>query len=275
MLGRNLTEVCALWQVPTNEPIDVLIRSPLPGCIGAGKVASDSKFGRERLMFGILGPIVQRKRLAAFGRQLLESINDRPIGLVSALPGKFGDQDKAALAFYQGVESCFALSGDQAVAFPVAGMAATLNGFRSCLDRNPVGNLGFSHFSADALVLSFLVSSAQQLDHLQPIRGLGMIDVLIDGLVVDRLSWMIDPDSPGDLLRGPSLSKAVFHILPDEIIFQALVFVGLRFSLTGPSMCPAGNITSPFWREVAFELSRDRAFVPAYCFCNIAEAGTS
>ena len=54
-------------------------------------------------MLGILGPVVQRERLAIFSGKLFEPINDRPIGLVSALPGKLGDEDQPALAFDQGV----------------------------------------------------------------------------------------------------------------------------------------------------------------------------
>ena len=111
-------------------------------------------------MLGILGPVVQRERLASLGRQLFEPTNDCPVGLISALPGKFGDQNKTALAFHQGVERCFALSGNQAVAFPVTGMVTTLNGLRSCIDRNPIGNRGLSDLSADALVPSLLVGSA-------------------------------------------------------------------------------------------------------------------
>jgi hypothetical protein len=34
-------------------------------------------------------------------------------------------------------------------------------------------------------------------------RVLGMIDVLIDGLVVDALPGIVDPYASGDLLRGP------------------------------------------------------------------------
>jgi len=215
LLRRNLTEVRALWQVPANEPVDVLIRAALPRCIGSGKVALDAEFGRELFVFGILGPVVQREGLTPLRRKLLESINDHPVGLISGLPGQFGDQDKTALAFDQGVERCLALPRDEAVALPVTGVAATLNGFRSGVDRNPIGNRGFSHFSADALVSPLFVSSAQQLDHLQAIRVLGMIDVLIDGFVVDGLSRMLDSDPPGDLFRGPALGEAVFHILPN------------------------------------------------------------
>jgi len=255
LLGRDCTEVGSLWQVPANEAISVLIRAPLPGCIGTSKVASDSQSGREHLVFGILGPVVQREGLAPLGRMLLEPIDDCLIRLVSALSGQLGDQDKATLAFDQGVERCFALSGDEAVSLPVTVLATTLYGLRSGINRNPVGNRGFSHFSADALVLPLLVGSAQQLDHLQTIWILGMIDVLIDSLVVDGFSRMVKPDPPRDLLRGPSLSEAGLYILPDKVVFQTLVLVGPRLSLAGPSVCPTGNITSPLWRRVAVELS--------------------
>jgi hypothetical protein len=119
------------------------------------------------------------------------------------------------------------------------------------------------------------VGSAQQLDHLQTIWILGMIDVLIDSLVVDGFSRMVKPDPPRDLLRGPSLSEAGLYILPDKVVFQTLVLIGLRLSLAGPSVCPTGNITSPLWWRVAVELPRDSAFVSAHSFCNIAEAGAS
>src|SRR6185369_7776792 len=97
-------------------------------------------------------------------------------------------------------------------------VATLLNGLRSGVDRNPVGNRGFSHFSADALVLPFPVSTAQQVDHLQAMRILGMIDVLVYGLVVNGLPWMFDSDPSRDLLRRPSSSQAVLHILPYEIV---------------------------------------------------------
>src|SRR5512138_2911167 len=92
LLGRDCTEVGALWQVPANEAIGILIRASFPGCIGTGEVASDPKFGRELLMLGILGPVVQRERLALLGRKLFQPIDDCSVGLISALPGELGDK---------------------------------------------------------------------------------------------------------------------------------------------------------------------------------------
>ena len=83
----------------------------------------------------------------------------------------------------------------------MATAAAIFNGLRSGIDWNPVGNLGFSFFSADALVLPLLMGTTKQIDHLQPVWVLGMIDILIYGLVVNEVPWMIDPYSAGNLLR--------------------------------------------------------------------------
>ena len=218
LLGRDFTKVRTLWQVPANEAIGILIRTPLPGCIGTGEVTSDPEFGCELLMLGILGPVVQRERLASLGRQFFKPSNDRLIGLICAFPRQPGDENQSALAFDQRVERGLALTGDQAVALPVTRVATIFNGFRSCLDRNPVGNLGLSDFSADALVPTLLVGSAQQLDHLQAVRGLGMIDVLIDRFVVNGLPWVVNPKPSGDLLRGPSFSEAVLDVLSNQSV---------------------------------------------------------
>ena len=91
LLGRDFTEVRALWQVPANEAVSILIRASFPRRIRTGEVASDPEFGRELLMLGILGPVVQREGLASLGRQLFEPINDRPVGLIGTLPGQFRD----------------------------------------------------------------------------------------------------------------------------------------------------------------------------------------
>ena len=101
MLWGNLTEVGALWQVPPNETIDVLIRTTLPGCIGMGKIAFDAERGRELFMFGILSAIVQRKSLTTMCRECFEAFDDRLIGFSSPFSGQLGDQHQPALAFGQ------------------------------------------------------------------------------------------------------------------------------------------------------------------------------
>ena len=125
-----------------------------------GKIAFDTDPGRELLMLCILGPIVQREGLTTLCWQSPETVDHRSVGLSGGLAGQLANQYKPALALSQGIYGRLALPGDEAIAFPVTILAATLNGLWSGINRNPVGNLGFSHFSADALVPPLLVGTA-------------------------------------------------------------------------------------------------------------------
>jgi len=66
-----------------------------------GKVAFDTELGRKLLMFGVLGPVIQRERLTTSNWELLEPVDDRVIGFRSPFSGKLGDQHKPAFALGQ------------------------------------------------------------------------------------------------------------------------------------------------------------------------------
>jgi hypothetical protein len=114
------------------------------------------------------------------------------------------------------------------------------------------------------------VGSAKQVDHLQPIRVLAMIDILVDGLVVDIVTWMVNLDPTGYLFRGPSLGETIFYILPDKIVLQPLMGIGCGLSFTRPSMSPAGRIASTLRRRVSSKLSGDRALISTSGFSDIS-----
>lgn len=239
-----------------------------------GKVAFDAELDREMLMLGVFGSVIQRKGLTPCCRELFETTDDRPVGFSRPFSGELGDPHQPAFAFDQGIQGRFALAGDETIALPVTGAAAIINGLRPGIDRNPVGNLGFSCFSADALVSPLPMGSAKQFDHLQPVSILGMIDILIDGLVVDELPGMVDSYAPGDLLRRPTLLEADSYVPTDDIVFQSFVSICLGLSFTGPSMCPAGCIATSLWRTVSRKLTRDCAFVSANCLSYVSETET-
>ena len=66
-----------------------------------GKVTFYTKLGREVLVLGVLGSIVQREGLATPYGKLLETVDDSLIRLSSAFPGKLGNENKPALALGQ------------------------------------------------------------------------------------------------------------------------------------------------------------------------------
>ena len=103
MLWGNLTEVGPFWQVPPDETINILIRTPLPGCIGVGKIAFDAELSRELFVLGILGSVVQREGLTTIRREFLEALDDRLVGFSGPFSEEFADQHQSALAFGQRV----------------------------------------------------------------------------------------------------------------------------------------------------------------------------
>lgn len=110
-------------------------------------------------MLNILGSVIQRKSLSSRCRERLKAFNDCLVCLSIAFSGKIGDRDKPALALGQCILGRFVFSGDQDVAVQLAVIVSILNGYRPDIYRNPVGNLGFSLFSADAFDPAFLVGT--------------------------------------------------------------------------------------------------------------------
>ena len=158
MVFVNLTEVRALGQVPSNEAVYIFVRASLPRSIWPCKVALHAELCSDLLVFSILGTIVQGQRSSALGWKLPETLDDRPGGLRSALLIEFGEHEKPALSFDQGMECRLAFPGDKSIALPVAVLLTIFYGLRTGIDRNSIWNLGLFLFSADALGFAFLMS---------------------------------------------------------------------------------------------------------------------
>ena len=85
--------------------------------------------------------------------------------------------------------------------------------FRPGSDGNPIGNLGFSHFSPFALNAPFPVGVTELGDELLPIGGVPMVNKLVDRLVADRLALFLQ--AAGDDLRRPVEPQ----LLPDVLLY--------------------------------------------------------
>ena len=88
----NLTEIGALWQVPANKAVHMLVCTSLPRRIGPRKVAFHAELCGDLFMFGILGAIVYGQSSSSLSWKLLETPNDRLRGLRSAFPVELRDQ---------------------------------------------------------------------------------------------------------------------------------------------------------------------------------------
>ena len=104
LLSINFTEVYTLWQVSSNQAVDVFVGTPLPCCIGVGKITFDTKPDGKFLVFGILGAAIQGKRSSGFDRQLLSPLTDCFVGLSSTLAVDLGKQQETTFLFGQVVK---------------------------------------------------------------------------------------------------------------------------------------------------------------------------
>jgi len=63
-----------------------------------------------------------------------------------------------------------------------------VNDLRPGINRNPVGNLGFSHFSPCAFNPPFSMGATELGDELLPIGGVPMLNKLVDRFMANRLT---------------------------------------------------------------------------------------
>ena len=70
----------------------------------------------------------------------------------------------------------------------MANLFALVNHLRPGGDGNPIGNLGFSHFSPIALNAPFPMGATELGDELLTIGSIPMVNKLVDRLMADRLT---------------------------------------------------------------------------------------
>src|SRR5512138_685719 len=91
-----------------------------------------------------------------------------------------------------------------------------------------------------------------------------MIDVLVDGLVADRLAGKIQPDSPGNQFWRPAGLKLLLYIVADSPILQPRAATRLLAAPLCPDLGAFVRIAGRIRRDIAAQLARDRCLVPAY-----------
>jgi hypothetical protein len=118
------------------------------------------------------------------------------------------------------------------------------NCFGPLFDRDSLGNMGFFMLSGVASVFAFTMGSHQGQNKISGI----LVDPLIDGLMANRSSRVVDGESSGDKFWRPSQAEAFFDISADKVVFKPL-------SLMGFSLAPLRSILS-FVREVISGINR-------------------
>jgi len=177
----------------------------------------------------------------------------------SPLARKSGQLQETAFAFHQRGESDRALPGDQGIAFPMTEQATGRYRGGSGFDADPIGNLGLTHLSSQTSLLSFAVSTPQEEDQLLSVRRLGVVDVLVDRLVADGESGMVETDPSRDDLRSPALVKFGPDVGPKAVAFEPGALAGLLPAGSGSVLSPVREVAVVDQRGVSTHLPGDGA----------------
>jgi len=229
-----------------------------------GKVALDAERSGQLLVLGILSAIVHGKRSLCLCGQIVERPRNRLIGFGSGLAFQFRKPEHPGLALDYAVQGRLALAGDQCIAFPMTKLLSLIDRLRPGIDGNPIGNLGFSHFSPFALDAPFPVGATKLGDELFSIRSISVIDELVDRLRADWLGWPLFLESARDDLRGPADLELSPDILLNLLALeQGPIMPSGQLPLSISSLRPAWRITTILRGSVTGKLPRDRALVPA------------
>ena len=139
-------------------------------------------------------------------------------GLTSCFPFKLCHAGKAAFSFDKNVESLRAGLGDNGIRLPVAKDLADQGGAWPLGDVRSVGDFdGTSPLSGSASVL-WVTGFSFPREILDQVVGL-VINKLVNGLMADRLTGKINPDSSAHLFGRPAQGDLFLDVRLDLGIF--------------------------------------------------------
>jgi len=180
--------------------------------------------------------------------------------------------EQTAFALHQAGQTGRASPGDQGISFPMSELPSGVHGGGSHLDADPIGNLGLTLLPGEAFRLPPPVGSPEAGNELLTIRGLRMIDILVDGLVTDGQTGMVESDSARDDLRRPALTKLGHNVGPDSLLLEAEPLAGFPLPSLGPVLGAVGQVTTVGRGSIPAQFPRDRTGIPAQRRCNPVEA---
>lgn len=214
-------------------------------------------------MLGVFRAVVQGQRSSCRGRKLLERPDNRLIGFGCGLPFYLGKPKESGRALGYAMQRRLAAARDQRIAFPMAKLLSLLDSLRPGINGNPIGNLGFSHFSPFSLDAPFPVCATELGDEVLPIRGIPVIDELVDRLRADRLTSHVFLETTSDDLRGP----VDLELLPDVLLNLLALEQWPAMTSGQPPLARSllsltGCIAMILRGSIPRKLPRDRPFVP-------------
>lgn len=176
--------------------------------------------GGNLSVHSVFRAVVQSEGFPGLFGEVFKPPYDGVGGGFGGLSLKLGEVKEPAFSFHQGVEGRTALARYQAITLPVAKVETFFHRVGSHVYGYATGDLGLSLLSTRAHGLTLTVAPSQASYKVQAAIGVGVVDILIDGLMAYGEVGMVDTDFSGDLLRRPSFSKLGPNVRNDSIILK-------------------------------------------------------
>ncbi len=176
--------------------------------------------GGNLSVHSVFRTVVQSEGFPGLFGEVFKSPYDSVAGGFGGLSFKLGEVKEPAFSFYQGVEGRAALARYQAITLPVAKVETFFHRIGSHFYGYTPRNLGLSLLSTRAHDLTLRVVPSQASYKVQAAIGVGVVDILVDGLMAYGEAGMVDSDCPGDLLRRPSFSELGPNVRNDSIFLK-------------------------------------------------------
>jgi len=141
----------------------------------------------------------------------------------------------------------------------VSELPSSVHGGGSQFNAYPIGNLRLTLFPTQTFLLPSAVGTPQEEDQLLTVRGLGVVDILVDGLVADGPPGVIEADPTGDDLRRPMLLELGHDIGADAFLFEPDSLTDLLSPAIRPLLGPMRQVAVVGRGSVQAQLPGNRA----------------
>ena len=255
-LLAKLHERSLLGVDPADQPVGVLIGSPLPGVVGTCEKHVRLQLPRNQLVACELLAVVEGDPVNG-NSGVHEEIDDHKGNRVRLLAGRPPHQGEAGNALHQRHQVATGVLPDNQVAFPMPDLDAKLHLGGARLDSAPTrDHAAAATFLPGAAALAFALGARQVLPETAVVLGIG-VDVLVDRLLAD-VRTPFQARTFADDLGRPSLCELLLGILANGFGETT------RPRPLRPRICKRLRLLGPIpsLARVSLQLAADRAGSP-------------
>lgn len=244
-------EVSFFREVPADEADGVFDGAFFPAMEWFTEEGLGSQGGVGDQMVGVFGSVVVGEGEAKFLGIGAESSLERVGNVLSAFLGDAADLGIAGFSFQGRNQGDEALMIADRIDFPMARFFPGVDGLRSVLDRDSLGDMQVFMPAVMPFAPAFSMMAGQKRDHFPSFN----IDPLIDGFRANSGGYSFFLPASGDLFGRPAFSQLIPDILAQGIVFQSGPDMGFPPPELSSLLSPVRKVIPGLnWGSITLEL---------------------